>query len=177
MDTMEINKIAGGVLAVLLFAKALAVVSAGAIGGAKPATPGYDLPGAAEASAAAPKAAAAEPLPVLLAKADLHKGEADAKACVACHNFEKGAGAKVGPPLYGVLGRPVGKVDGYAYSEGIKGKGGNWTPEAVNAFIENPKGYIAGTKMSYAGQPDAMKRAEIIAYLNSLSDNPQPLAK
>lgn len=180
METMEFNKIAGAVLAVLLFTKGLAVVSGGVIGGYKPEKPGYDLPSASEANAAPAHGgggAPAEPLPVMMAKADPKKGEAAMKACATCHSFDKGGAAKVGPPLYGVLGRAVGKVEGFGYSDGLKAKGGNWTFEAVNSFIENPKAYAAGTKMSYPGLPDAMKRAEILSYLNTLSDAPLPMPK
>ena len=127
--------------------------------------------GAGDAKSAAP----AEPLPVLLAKADVAKGATLAKACGACHNFDKGAGAKVGPPLYGVLGRPVASIEGFAYSDGLKGKGGDWDFEKINAFITSPKGYAPGTKMTFAGEGDPQKRADILDYLHTLADNPQPL--
>src|ERR1700690_1851807 len=81
---------------------------------------GYELPGAQEAAAAPPPANAApeEPLPALLAKADPAKGTADVKPCQACHSFDKGGPAKVGPPLYGIVGRPVASVAGFGYSDG-----------------------------------------------------------
>ena len=176
MDSFEFNKILGAVLGSLLFTMAIGLLSDGLFSTPKPKTPGYALP-AAEAVTEASNAPAApsEPLPVLLAKADPVKGEANAKACTACHNFQKGAAAKVGPPLYGILGRPKGSIAGFSYSEGLKGKGGEWTFEDLNQFIANPKGYIAGTKMSYAGEKDDAKRAAILAYLRSLADSPVPL--
>ena len=79
---------------------------------------------------AQPQAPPEEPLPALLAKADAKKGEQDAKVCQTCHNFEKGAGPKIGPPLWGVVGRPIASVPGFAYSDSLKGVGGDWTYEA-----------------------------------------------
>jgi cytochrome c len=179
MDSFEFNKIAGGLLGTLLFTMALGVFSDGIFSHAKLAKPGYDLPaaeeGGAEGGAAAPAAAA--PLPERLAKADPKKGEASAKACTACHNFEKGAGAKIGPPLYGVVDRARASVPGFAYSDAMKSKGGNWTFDELDKFVANPKGDIPGTKMAYAGEKDPQKRADIVDYLNSLSDSPKPLPK
>jgi cytochrome c len=173
----EFNKIAGALLGALLFSMGLVVLSDGIFSHAKPAKPGYDLPSAQETAAAetGTAAAAVAPLPERLAKADVKKGEADTKPCQACHNFEKGAAAKVGPPLYDVVDRAKGSVAGFGYSDALKAKGGEWTPEDLDQFIANPKAYVSGTKMAFAGEKDPAKRADIIDYLNSLSDNPKPL--
>ena len=148
MDSFELNKIAGAVLGSLLFLMGLGVISDALFAAPHMAKPGYALP-AAEESHGAPAAAAAPevvtPLPVLLAKADPKKGEGLVKACAACH------------------------------SDNMKAKGGKWGYEQINAFIANPKGVVAGTKMSYAGEKDAAKRADIIAYLRSLSSSPAAL--
>ena len=135
---------------------------------------------AASTAAAAAPAVAAEPLPVLLAKADAKKGEALTKACTACHSFEKGGANKVGPNLWGVVGRIEGGHPGFNYSAAFKeraGKGEKWSFEDLDKFIANPKGYVAGTAMGYAGLKEADRRADLIAYLNTMADAPAPLPK
>ena len=181
MNTSDTNKIALAVLGTLLSVMALNIVVDGVFARPKLVTPGYALAGAEEGGKEGGKetasAAAAEPLPVLLAKADVKRGEAGVSACKACHSFEKGGAAKVGPGLYGVVGRPIAAVAGFPYSEALKTKGGDWSLEAINSFIANPKAFASGTKMSYPGQADPAKRADILDYLNSLADNPAPLPK
>jgi cytochrome c len=178
MQTTDGNKIALALLGTLLGTMALGVVSNAIYAPTGLAKIGYKLPGAPEASAAAKPAEPAEdPLPVLLAHADAAKGQADTKVCQTCHNFDKGAAAKVGPPLWGVVGRPVGSVAGFSYSEGVKTHGGDWTYDDINKFITKPSAYIAGTKMSYPGESDPKKRADILAYLQTLSDAPVPFPK
>ena len=178
MDSFEFNKIAGAILGTLMLTMALGLFSGFVFAPRTLVKPGYDLPNA-EPEAAAPAAeAAAEPavpLPQLLVKASLDKGQANAKVCAACHNFTKGAGAKIGPELWAVVDRPVASMGGFDYSETLKKKGGDWSLENINAFIANPKAYAPGTKMGYAGEANQEKRADILAYLNSLSDSPKPL--
>ncbi len=174
MFSFEFNKLAGAFLGACVFAMGLGILGEAIYTNAPPAKAGYELPEAKTETAAA-KPVAAVPLPVLLAKADVTKGQADTKVCQACHNFEKGAGAKVGPPLYGVVDRPKGTVAGFDYSAGLKAKGGAWGFEDLDQFLTNPKGYVTGTKMGYAGEAEANKRADILAYLRSLSDSPVPL--
>jgi len=144
-------------------------------------TAAYSLPGAAaeapSAGAAAPAAPQEIPLPTLLAKADVKKGEADVKVCATCHTFDKGGAAKIGPNLWGVVGRPIASVPGFAYSDSLKSMGGDWTFDKLDQWIANPKGMASGTKMAFAGEKDAQKRADILDYLDSLSESPVPLPK
>lgn len=177
MDSFEFNKIAGAVLGTLLITMSLGLVSGFVFAPHVPAKPGYELPDAPaqEAAKTDTAAAPAAPLPVLLAKADPVKGQSWAKACGACHNFEKGGAAKVGPALYGVVGRKVASMEGFAYSEALKAKGGTWTFEEINKFITNPKAYVPGTKMGYAGEESPEKRADIVDYLHTLAESPEPL--
>ncbi|MGO8833987.1 MAG: c-type cytochrome [Roseiarcus sp.] len=172
METTNSNKLALALLSTLLATMALGIFTNAIFAPNKAMKPGYALPVATEAAAPPPKAAPEEPLPALLAKADPTKGQADTKACQACHNFQKGAAAKVGPPLYGVVGRPVASIAGFNYSDTLKKMGGNWTYEELFNFIKSPTGMEPGTKMSFPGEPDAHKRADILAYLKTLSDNP-----
>jgi cytochrome c len=167
-------RIWGALFGAILFALLLGPISNVLVNSPAPSQPGFILPsGVAPAKAAAP--AAAVPLPTLLAKADPAKGQALIKICATCHSFEKGAAAKVGPNLYGVVDRAKASFPGFAYSEELKAKGGQWTFDDLNAFITSPKTFAPGTKMAFGGEPDEGKRADIIAYLDTLSDSPVPL--
>ena len=182
MDPMEYaprNTVALVVLGSILFWILLVAFSNLVFAPVRPKVPGFALPAGAEATAEAPAAPAAPetPLPVLLAKADAGKGKDDAKACVTCHSFEKGGVAKIGPPLWSVVGRPIASYTGFAYSDSLKGAGGDWTYEKLDHWIANPKGMAAGTKMAYPGEKDPRKVADILAYLQTLSDSPVPFPK
>ena len=177
LTTTDTNKTAIAIMTVLLGTMALGVVSNAIYSPEKAAKPGFALPSGTEATAASTPAPKEEPLPALLATADPAKGEADTKVCQSCHNFEKGGAAKIGPPLYGVVGRPKGSMAGFSYSDGMKGKGGDWTYADLYTFLTKPSAYVAGTKMTYPGEPDPHKRADILSYLQKDSDSPVPYPK
>jgi cytochrome c len=178
MDHVNVNRVSLSALGSVLFVMLLVAFSNLVLSPRTPKIPGFALPsGEAAAPAAAPAAQPETPLPVLLAKADAKKGEQDAKICQTCHNFEKGAGPKIGPPLYGVVGRPIASIPGFAYSDSLKAVGGNWTYEEINKMITDPKSVASGTKMTFPGEKSPERRADILAYLQTLSDSPVPFPK
>src|SRR5271163_4114628 len=175
METTDGNKLALAVLGTLLGTMALGVFSSAIYAPNRAVKPGYALPAGSEATASAPKAAPETPFPVELAKAEVAKGQADTKICQTCHSFDKGGPVRVGPPLWGVVGRHKGSFPGYNYSEGMKSKGGDWTYDDLNVFLTKPSAFVSGTKMTYGGEAEESKRADIVDYLHTLSDSPLPL--
>ncbi len=111
------------------------------------------------------------PVATLLASADVAKGEAVFKKCVACHTINQGGANGIGPNLYAVLGKPLAGQAGFAYSEALKGKGGNWTFDAMNEWLANPKKYAPGNKMTFAGLGNPEDRANLLVYLNAQGSN------
>ena len=114
-------------------------------------------------------------LATLLAAADPTAGEKDTRKCAVCHDFEQGGAVKLGPPLWGVLGRDIASVDGFKYSDALASKEGAWDYDKLSAFLTDPRKWAPGTRMAFAGIKKPAERADIIAYLRSLSDNPEPL--
>jgi cytochrome c len=177
MDSFELNKILGAVLGTCLILLITSFTASAIFTPAIPAKPGFAIAVKTEAPAASKEAAAApsEPIEKLLQTASVEKGAAAAKKCQACHSLEKGGGNKVGPNLWGVVDRERASVPGFNYSAAIKAKGGKWTYDELNSFITNPKGYIPGTAMGFAGIQKDSERADVIDYLHTLSDTPVPL--
>jgi len=103
----------------------------------------------------------------LLASADVAKGEKVFGKCKACHKLEDGANS-TGPTLFGVVGRDIASIDGFGYSASLDALPGDWTPDEINDFIENPKKDVPGTKMSFAGLKKINDRANLIAYLGTI---------
>ena len=178
MDGFEINKILGAVLATCLFTLSLNIIAGGIFATHAPAKPGYEI-AVPDAPAGGAQAAIppAEPIANRLANANSKKGELAAKKCVACHTFEKGGANKVGPNLYGVVGGPRAHAQGFSYSAGMKQMGGTWDFEALDKYLTNPREQVKGTSMTFVGIRRPDERADVIAYLNSLSDSPKPLPK
>ncbi|MFC5586959.1 c-type cytochrome [Nitratireductor kimnyeongensis] len=107
-----------------------------------------------------------------LANADIGKGEKIFKRCVACHTIEKAGKNKLGPNLYGIVGKPVAQAEGYAYSPAMKAYGGEWTVERLDAYLLQPRTAVKGTKMAFAGLKKEEDRLNLIAYLNTFSEVP-----
>jgi cytochrome c len=179
MDSFELNKVMGAVLGTCLGLLSLNIAAGAIFTPEKPAKPGYEVAVKEEPAAGAPSQAAPadEPLPVRFASADPGRGENSAKKCAACHTFGKGEPNRVGPNLYGVVGRPKASEPGFNYSAAMKGQKGEWTPEDLDKFLTNPRGTVPGTSMGFAGIPRGKERADIITYLNQKSDKPVDLPK
>lgn len=183
MDSFELSKIAGGVLAALLVIFLPKTFLDIAKHGHGPITGGFTLPapeagGAGTEGGGAAAPAAFDPAQVLsaLAAANPENGAASFKKCLSCHSAEKGAASKSGPNLWGVIGRPHGSLaDFKGYSEAMKSKGGDWTYTDLIAFLHKPKEFVPGTKMIFAGVADTGDLADLVVYIRTLSDNPPPL--
>jgi cytochrome c len=177
MDSFELNKIIGAVLGTCIVVLVTSFAAGAVFAPVMPAKPGYEIavkeeaPGGGKAAAPAPS----EPIEKLLQTASVEKGKAAAKKCGACHTFEKGGPNRVGPNLYGIVGDKKGEGRGFNFSAAMKAKGGTWTYDDLNKFITNPKAFVPGTAMGFAGIQKDSERADEIDYLHTLSDNPVPL--
>lgn len=179
-SSLEGNKIAAAIIVALLVGVVSVLLSDAIVGGAEDpsAVKAYRVE-VAEASADGASAGAAtdvlEPVSELLKTASVENGEKLFKKCAACHSAEKGGPNRVGPHLWGIMGAPKAHVSDFAYSDDLKAKGGSWGYEEMNAWLHKPKSVVPGTKMNFAGLKQVKDRADLIVYLRSLSDSPQPL--
>lgn len=173
------NMALGALLGTVFVLFSVSLASEGLYKSENPEKPGFIIEGEEVASAEGAKAEApAVPIADLMAKADPAKGEQLFKKCASCHSADKGAGNKVGPNLYGVVGRPIAQLE-FGYSAAMKSfaEGGKqlWDFDHLNQFLTAPKKYVKGTSMGFAGDKKDAERADIIAYLNTKSDAPLPL--
>jgi len=111
----------------------------------------------------------------LFASVSAAEGAKVFKKCAACHSIAEGGANKIGPALWGVIGRKAGSVPDYKYSKALAGYSKNWSFEEMNGFLIKPKDWIKGTKMSFAGLKNAKDRASVILYMNENSSNPLPI--
>jgi len=180
MSSFELNKIVASVLLALIVAWVSGLLASKLV---EPRMPAKNAVAVATAPSQQPgkpagggEQAGPEPVKPLLASANVDAGKDVAKKCAACHTFEKGGPNRVGPNLYGIFDEPVAEGRGFAFSDALKKKGGTWTADALNEWLWKPQSFVKGTKMTFAGLAKAKDRADVIAYLNSLSDSPKPLA-
>jgi len=176
MDNMEFNKIFAAVLVAGIVASLTGFVSHKLVHPHSLSANAYPIEGGEETGAGGSKVEAKpEPVLALIAAADIGKGEQVAKVCATCHTFNKGGAAGIGPNLWGVVNHAKGSQAGFAYSDGMKAKGGDWNYAELNKFLWKPKAYIEGTKMNFVGLKKPEDRAAVIAWLRTLADSPAAL--
>ncbi len=179
MDSFEINKIIAAVLLVAILIIVIGKISDVVFHVDKPEKPGYvvEVEQVSSSSAEMSVTTTEEKIDIaaLMALGDLAVGEKVFKKCAACHLINKGGENKIGPALYGVIGRKVASKQDYKYSKAMAAYDKNWTFEEMNGYLKKPQSYIKGTKMAFAGLRKEKDRASVILYLNQNSDNPLPL--
>jgi cytochrome c len=170
--TDRFNTIAGWTLFAGIVALGLSIASGMYFGTDRPHRPhemGFPIEGVVEEGAAEE----GPPLAALLATGDATKGAAIFAKCAACHTIEQGGADGIGPNLYGIVGKPIGKhAAGFAYSGDLAGHGGDWSYENLDAWLKSPKAFAAGTKMTFAGLGSAEDRANLILYLRENGGGP-----
>ena len=172
MSSLEANKVAAAILVGGMITLSVGILTDFIY---KPHHAEAAHEGEGGAAPAAPSQKAVEPVLGLIAKADAAKGENIAKKCQTCHSFDAAGTNKVGPVLYGVVGRMAGTHEGFAYSDAMKNHGKPWTFAELNLFIANPKQHVPGTKMSFPGLPNVQDRADLFAFLDKQAASPAPL--
>jgi len=178
MDSDNLNKVLMAVTSTCLVLVAVNIAAGAIFAPTAPAKPGYEI--AVQEHPAAQQGgppAAPQPIEVLLQTSSAERGQSSAKVCLACHSFEKGGPNKQGPNLWGIVGRARASAPGFNYSAAMKAKGGEWTWDELNKFLTNPRGYVPGTAMTFAGFSRDNQRADVINYLHTLSDKPLDLPK
>lgn len=170
MQTSDFNKASMALLGMCLLALSLNMVAGAVFAPKAPKVPGLEIVVAEAAPAAAAAGAVAEePIDVRMAKADASRGEKAIGSCKACHSFDAGGANKVGPALHGVYERAKAAIAGFGYSAALKGKAAEkWDAANLDGFLKNPKAYLTGTSMAFAGVARPEQRADIVAYLKSL---------
>ena len=175
MNAFEINKIiAAIILAVLLFfgvgklADFIFYVE-------KPKEPAYKVEApAVKVTSTQTTASGSIDIKALLASGTIVHGQKVFRKCSACHVVAKGGKNKIGPVLYGILGKQSASVSDYKYSKALIAHGKVWSFAEMNSFLIKPQAHIKGTKMAFAGLRSEKDRASVILFMNSKSDNPLP---
>lgn len=178
MDSFEVNKIIGALLAVLTFALGLHILIGELYKTKPPAQMGFSVQVQTQTAAAAAPAEAARPIAEIMREADASRGQAAFRPCAACHTVDKGGRNGTGPNLWDTYGGRKAHIDGFNYSQALRAAaaaGQQWNAEELYRFLEAPSRYLRGTTMSFAGISRSGARADLVAYLRSLSDAPKPL--
>ncbi|MEE4348606.1 MAG: cytochrome c family protein [Pacificimonas sp.] len=172
MDSFEWNKIMGWVLAAAIAVLGLSIVTGYVYDGERPEEMGYFIDVPEDAGAAAVEVDPMVEFITAMQDPDVAKGEAVFRKCATCHTVEQGGENKLGPNLYGILGKDIASVPGFSYSNALQEEPGDWSYELFNAYMRNPRGTIPGNVMSFAGLSKVEDRANLVAYLLTYGGGP-----
>jgi cytochrome c len=179
MDSFEWNKIAGAVLGTLIFVLVVSFATEAIYEPAKPAKPGYIVEGVQEEASAGTSAAPTEEVVpdfgTVLPTADAAAGQKISSRCEQCHDLSKGGPNKIGPNLWGVVGRARATHEGFSYSGAMSADHSPWTLDKLFKFLKSPAAVVPGTKMSFAGLRSPQDRINLLAWLRTQSDSPVPI--
>jgi len=178
MDSWEWNKIAGAVLGTLIFVLVVKFAADAIFEAPLPAKPGYVVEGVSEEPATAAAAVVEEKLPdfgTVLPTADVVAGKEVEARCQQCHDSSKGGPNKIGPNLWGIVGRPRAEHPGFDYSSAMAANHDPWDYAKLFHYLKAPQAAVPGTKMSFAGLRSVQDRLNLLAYLRTLSDSPVPI--
>jgi len=177
MDSFEFNKYAMAILGTVFLVMGLSFVSDSLFHTETPSHNDDDIEVASNSGSSEPTGPLFEPITAMLASADPAAGEKVFKKCSGCHTVAEGGANGAGPALYGVVERTMGSIAEFGYSPELLayGEGKTWTYEELNGFLWKPKKYIKGTKMGFGGLKKVQDRADVVAYLRTLSASPAPL--
>jgi len=162
------NTIAGWALGAGIIALGASIVTGEIFHAERPEKMGYPIEGV---EAEEGTAEAEQPIAFFMAAADPRLGEQVFKKCTACHTITPGGPNGLGPNLHGIMGKPLASIPGFAYSADLKGKGGNWDWESMSQWLKSPKGFVPGTKMTFAGLSKPEDRANLMAWMNQQGSN------
>ena len=174
MDSFEVNKIIAAILVVFIVVFGIGKFSDIIFHVEKPKTSAYKIDTSTTTTTQTSNTVQSVDISALLAMGDVDHGKTVFKKCSACHVVAKGGKNKIGPALYGVMGRKSGSVSDYKYSKALMAHAKVWSYEEMNGFLLKPSKWVPRTKMAFAGLRSEKDRASVILYMNSQSDNPLP---
>ena len=174
MNVFEINKIVAAIIFGVLLVFSVGKFTDWLFYVKKPAQPSYTVEAPVVKVKGSSSSSGSVDIAQLLSLGTIEHGQKVFKKCSACHVVAKGGKNKIGPTLYGVLGKKSGSVSDYKYSKALLAHGKAWSYEEMNGYLIKPAAHIKGTKMAFAGLKNEKDRASVILYMNSHSDSPLP---